>query len=269
MALPSTIAAPAGDNVSEIQSLASRAQELERSLNDLNSWYVGLVFLTVLLAAAVFLVQFLVIRKSRELAQTQSLLLASKDAQLAEDLRNKDLKIGEAQREAGGANERAGQANESAKKLEQENLLLQAEVFTLRKQTEPRRLAGSQRDKLTELLKRHIDGVAVVSAMADPESNDFADDLDTALHDAQWETLRIRNRISSAYGVSVGVVPGGVARPGAKILRDALTAIGIPCEPFTFKNGDASTSPAFQAGYIYLVIEHKPQPMISKETPSK
>jgi hypothetical protein len=97
MAVPSTTnaAVPAGDNVSEIQSLASRIQDLCRSVNELNSSYVGLVFLTFLLAAAVFLVQFLVIRKSKELAEAQSLLLAAKDAQLAVDLKDRDLKIAE------------------------------------------------------------------------------------------------------------------------------------------------------------------------------
>lgn len=158
------------------------------------------------------------------------------------------------------------EANARSKQLEHENLILQSDLLKLRKESEPRRLTGLQREKLIDLLKPHPDGCAVVSALLDPESSDFADDFDAAFHGAHWETLRIRNRASAKYGVLVAVVPGGCDRPGAKILSDALTAAGVPHEYVTFKDGDASTSPAFQAGYIYLVIEHKPPTTINTQT---
>jgi hypothetical protein len=157
-------------------------------------------------------------------------------------------------------NKQAASANERTGQLERENLLLQQELLKLRRESEPRRLTGPQKVKLTELLRGHPDGVVVVSALTDPEFADF----DAALRDAQWETLRVSNRLSSAYGVSVDVVPGGRDRPGARVLSEALTAIGVPHHNVAFTDGDPSTSPHFQAGHIYLVIEHKPQIIASR-----
>ena len=157
-------------------------------------------------------------------------------------------------------NSSIAEANERSKQLEKENLLLQTDLLRLRKESEPRRLTGEQKEKLTALLKAHPDGCAVVSAMLDPESSDFADDFNTAIQSAGWQTVRYTNRLSTRYGVSIGVALGGAERPGAKVLSDALTAIGIPHEDVTFKDGDATMSPHFQAGHIYLVIEHKPLP---------
>jgi hypothetical protein len=161
-------------------------------------------------------------------------------------------------KEAGDAIDRASHADQKAETLRQENIVLQAEVLRLRKESEPRRLTGWQKKKLVALLEQNPDSAVVVSAIIDSESSDFADDFDSALNAAKWKTLRVVNRITRKYGVMVGVVPG-TNRPGAKRLSEALTAIGVLHEDATFKEGDASTSPAFQAGYIYLVIEHKPR----------
>jgi hypothetical protein len=104
-------------------------------------------------------------------------------------------------------------------------------------------------------------GVAIVSPMADGEASDFADDFNSAIHDgAGWDTVRIKNRITEKFGVSVVTVDGTQPSPALNRLDWALTAIGVPHEVTTIKNGDASTSPPFQAGHLYLVIEHKPLP---------
>jgi hypothetical protein len=96
----------------------------------------------------------------------------------------------------------------------------------------------------------------------DGEAADFADDFKSALESAYWQTVRIVNRISSKFGVAVVTCEGtqGPVLLLAKRLSDALSAAGIAHELATFKNGDASTSPAFQSGYLYLVVEHKPLP---------
>jgi hypothetical protein len=68
--------------------------------------------------------------------------------------------------------------------------------------------------------------------------------------------------------VYLGVIPGRIDRPGVNALSDALTAIGITHEDLPYKDGDASSSPAFKAGYIYLVIGHKPQ-IAAPDTPER
>jgi len=113
---------------------------------------------------------------------------------------------------------------------------------------------------LSKLLRGFKGGVAIVSPMADGEASDFADDLDSAIKEVPWETVRIKNRITDKFGVSI-VTAEGTVLPSIKLLDDALSAISVPHRVTTVKNGDASTSPAFQAGYLYLVVEHKPLPI--------
>lgn len=178
----------------------------------------------------------------------------------------------------------ASQADARSKQLEQDNLVLKGQVATLqtdasaqqeraavaeknllelRGQVEPRRLTDSQKAELKKLLTGGgSNGAAIVTPMMDGEASDFADDFNSALQAANWETMRIVNRISSSFGVAV-VTCEGTKEPvllRAKRLSEALSAVGIPHKLETFKDGDASTSPAFQAGYLYLVVEHKPLP---------
>ena len=125
----------------------------------------------------------------------------------------------------------------------------------------PRRLSGKQKTQLAESLGIHRFGLTIVSPVVDPEASDFADDLDSAIHDgAHWETLRIRNRISLKFGVSIVTAKGTPELPESKVLDAALTAIGVAHDITVVENGDASTSPQFQAGFLYLVVEHKPLP---------
>ena len=137
----------------------------------------------------------------------------------------------------------------------------EANLLTLRGQAEPRRLTGSQKEELAKNLSGlGRDGLTIVTPIMDGEAADFADDFKSAVESAKWQTLRITNRISSKYGVAV-VTCEGTPEPVlamAKKLSDALSKVGVAHESLTFKNGDASTSPAFQAGYLYLVVEHKP-----------
>lgn len=161
---------------------------------------------------------------------------------------------------------KASDADERSRTLVKENLLLQADVLRfqadvlrLRKESEPRRLTGTQRDALIRMLMGTRDSVAILSRVVDTESADFADDLNAALHDgAHWDTVRIRNRLSSRYGVSLGTVSGTRFSAAATRLDRALTAIGIAHDNPTFVLGDASTSPPFQSGFLYLVIEQHP-----------
>jgi hypothetical protein len=161
--------------------------------------------------------------------------------------------------EIANVTERANNAERDTEILRQSNLVLQADLLKLRKESEPRRLTGGQEDILRSRLEGHSTRIAVVSCIMDPESKDLADDFVSALTTAHWECFRIINRISSNYGVSVGMVHNNpIAVPEVKLLSDALTEIKVPHNIVPFSEGDASTSPAFQAHILYLVIEHKP-----------
>src|SRR4030067_2116713 len=100
----------AGDNVSEIQSLTERVQDLQRSFDSWNTGYVWLVAFTVFLAFVVFFTQFMSIRRGKQLTQVQLALAAAKDRQLASELKEKDEKIAETGERASAADQRAGEA---------------------------------------------------------------------------------------------------------------------------------------------------------------
>lgn len=119
-----TAAAPAKDKLSEIQSLTARVEDFGRSFNTWNWLYVWLVFAAVIVAAAVFMAQFLAIRKGRQLASAQSALLKAKDDNLTGELKDKDVKIAD-------ATKLGQEAKERAEKLEHDNLTLRGQVATL------------------------------------------------------------------------------------------------------------------------------------------
>ena len=141
-------------------------------------------------------------------------------------------------------------------------------LLELQEQLKPRRLTAGQKSDLTKLLGQYKgNGAAIVTPLLDGEAVDFADDFKSALESAGWSTVRIANRISDKYGLAV-VTCEGTKNPAlllAKKLSDALTTAGIPHDSEVFKDADASTSPEFHAGYVYLVVEHKPLPAPNQE----
>jgi hypothetical protein len=233
--------------MSEIQSLISRVQWLATSVD---RWNRAMLWGLVAAAIAAFWIVIstrLTVTRAKQLSIAQDELSDAKGRQLSLDLRDKDLRI-------------AG-LNRDSEALKSENLTLQSSLFSLQRQSESRWLTGEQKAKLSKLLSgAGENGAAIVSALMDGEASDFADDFDSSFQAAHWQTKRIKNLISGKFGVFV-VTAEGTSLPRTKLLSDALTAVGIPHEVTTVKDGDASTSPAFQAGFLYLVIEHKPLPM--------
>jgi len=177
---------------------------------------------------------------------------------LRKDLETETGKVAGLQRDASDA--KAAQLRVETELAVQQGKTAKAEIALLEllKSMEPRRLTGVQKEVLTKLLKEHPDSVAIVSTIMDGEGSDFADDFESALHAATWQTMRIKNHISIKTGILIGCVAGTVL-PGAKRLADALHAAGVRYEDATFSSDDHSTSPWFQSGVIYLVIERKPE----------
>ncbi|MGI8990051.1 MAG: hypothetical protein ACR2I2_10765, partial [Bryobacteraceae bacterium] len=86
---------------SEVASLTSKADRLQKSTTFWNIWYLGLVGFAVVITAGTFLSQYLALKNSNELASTESLLSSAKDRALASELKDKDLKIGDLNIESG------------------------------------------------------------------------------------------------------------------------------------------------------------------------
>lgn len=231
--------------MSDIESLTSRAKELNHALDWWNIAMVWALVFAAIAAVGVVVTTRLALLRAKQVGDAQAQLLKAKDDELTSDLREKDLKIAEAGRKAAEAAERA--ENERAARLR-----LQAQLVA-------RRLTGEQKHALAQLLRPHPGAVAIVSTITDGEGSDFADDFEAAIKAANWATVRIKNDISSRYGILLGTV-AGTTLPGTTQIGTALTAIGVTYEHATFNADDHSISPWFQAGVIYLVIEHRPEP---------
>lgn len=239
--------------MSEVERLALRVADLSSKADFWNNAVLIFLLVTALAAAGIVICQRLAFIRAGQMSDAQNDLIRAKDAQLRRDLDDRDLKIAEAKRDA-------STATGEAARLTKENLVLQADLLKLRKEAEPRRLSGEQKERFARFLASHPAPIGVVSRLVDTEASDFADDFDVALKTARWETLRIKNRISSKYGVSISfvsaVAPNSV--PELKLLDQALTEIGVPHQIEEFKVGDASMSPAFQDRGLYLVVDEKP-----------
>ncbi len=154
---------------------------------------------------------------------------------------------------------RAGNAKEATAKTRAEEA--ERALIELQKSVAPRRLTETQRNSLIERIRESKGRIAVVSPMLDSEASDFADDIDAALREAGWETARIRNWISSGFGVSVGWLDGPSESDLAflKAFATLLSELGIMTGHRVFTSDNAnSMSPGVQPGVAYLLVATKP-----------
>jgi hypothetical protein len=172
------------ENVSEIQSLTVRANELQGAFDFWNTGYVWLVGFTVFLALVVFFTQFMSIKKGKELVKAQSELLQAKDEQLARDLQGKDMKIAETQTVA-------AMAHKKAEELKRENLVLESKVekernsrIELEQAVSPRIM---EQHKSSEALKVLTGVTAIITNIPDLESQKMAGQLAATLNMAGWK----------------------------------------------------------------------------------
>jgi len=239
------------ERVPEIEALAAKVAQLSASADFWNRAMLWALAGAAVAAIFIVITTRLAIVRTSQASDVQAELEKAKHNQVALELKNKDVKISD--------------LNRDAELLRQSNLTLQTHLAVLQQQSEARRLTGDQKVNLVRLLLSppNTEAVAIVSPIADGEANDLADDLDSVFKAAHWNTARIANRITNNFGLSVVTVEG-TALPREKRVSDALTAIGISHNVRKFKDGDASTSPAFQSGHLYIVVEHKPLPKANK-----
>lgn len=247
-----------GKNVSEIQALTARAQELSSSIDAWNGAYVIFVALTVVLALVVFLTQFISMRKSKLLAGVQAALIAAKDSQSLLDSRAKDVKIAE-------ASERAAEANTKTEgfRLEIAKANAQAEEarLELAKFKAPRILTPEQQEHIRLKLAGTSGEKFAAYAVFETESLNLANAIGHALLGAGWIVQTPDSDIAVGHlgnaiatGVSIELAPSHALslRPTAMRLAEALTSEGIPCMvlemPIREKNPE----------WMHIIIGKKP-----------
>jgi len=121
-----------GVNVSEIQSLTSRVQDLDGKVGFWSGWYITAGLITLVTAIILFIVQFMLIRRSNERDSSQKQLTKLKDDQHALDIAN---------------------AKERTEKLEKETAELTTKNLELEAVIAPRRLSVRQVTALSTLAK--------------------------------------------------------------------------------------------------------------------
>jgi hypothetical protein len=225
-----------GENVPAIQSLIARAQDLGRSVSHWNNVYMILVAFTVVLAAGVFVAQFIVIKKGKLLADTQDELIAEKDRQSAADSKDKDLKISDAKRAAEEAKEHTAALEVEALKLRKE-LVMQGARENL--------LSGDNRQKLVDALKLFagqkvdvrysanafmVNGAVVTATPLGDDSVGLANALVGVMKDAGWSLPPTALLYSvQGYGVNVEIVDRASpsTRAAAEALAKALRGVSL------------------------------------------
>jgi hypothetical protein len=97
-------------NVPDMNALSSRVQYLTKATDFWNGWMLWSLVAVTIVAGMVALTTRLAIVRTGQLSQAQDDLNKAKEAQLALDLKSKDVKIGELGTQAAGANARIAEA---------------------------------------------------------------------------------------------------------------------------------------------------------------
>jgi hypothetical protein len=230
-----------GENVSEIQALVAKIQDLEASVATWNSWRLGFVAVTALVAAALFITSFAAARRSATLARAQSELIRLKDNQLATVLKDKDVEIGKARRDASVADARSAEAHAEAERAKAEAAKANLELARFKA---PRTLSPEQQARITAKLKAFV-GIVFdggIGPKGDPEPLFLLHSIRSALIVAGWSHIAWTGGgetytepgipsigLTMVTNVIVDVHPDQLQRFGAaaKALAAALAAEGI------------------------------------------
>lgn len=196
--------------VSEVQSLTSRVDALNQSVDSWNGVMLVALLFAAAAAFAVLITTRIVITKAKQLAEAQGQLIKIKDNQLTLDLRNKDEKIVAALADAARANEETAKA-----KLEQERIKAQIAF---------RRLSKEQHDRLVTLITGRSFKVEVSSPLGDAEAAIFSLELERALKDGG---LQVSSSINQWSTPPLGLFIAGDRNDDFKLLVDAFGKIGL------------------------------------------
>jgi len=199
-----------GVNVPEIQSLTSRIQDLDGKVGFWNTWYIRLVFVTVIAGVLLFFTQFMAMRRSDERDVLSKRLTKLKDDEYSSDKARLEG-------EAGKANERAGKLEKQAADLKTDNLRLEAAIA-------PRRLSERQIRSLSALTAFEGLTVEVKSYSSDTEGLILATQTIDALTKSKLHILDNRLTMMPAGSVLFGVSVDG---PNASLVSDLRKALSM------------------------------------------
>ncbi|SRR6266542_395105 len=225
-----------GEKFSQIQSLTVQANTLRRSRDRWNDAYMVLVALTVILAAFVFITQFIAGKKSKQLEDVQDRLNEASNEELQASLKEKDLRIAEAQAASNKATLRAAEAKQHSLETELE----------LAKFKSPRSIPPEQQQKLISALKPFAGQNFAFAVFPDPEPLALLRIVNELLRSAGWK--RVPSQLQRQGGVlleAAGESAASISDSGidAYVAPDetdsvpaqiafcvALSEAGIPCE---------------------------------------
>jgi hypothetical protein len=173
--------------------------------------------------------------------------LNAKAAEAGATAKNFEAQITAAQRDAAG----------SKKEAESERL---ARV-QLQKELEPRRLRGTQKEKLRALLSDDPQQIMFGWCITGSDDcQDFVNDIGDAFNKAGWKTT-FGASTQNKRGIWVGFMKGSDELSAAHWvpkIRNALGNVGLSGEQTWFDPTDRTLVGGFQKNVLYLIVGQKP-----------
>lgn len=268
-----------GVNTSDIQALTIRAQVLSQSVDRWNAGMIWALVFAALAVVAVVATTFVALQRAKELGDTQAELLKAKDAQIASDLAEKDVRISEAGERAAKANDRAGEAELGAAEAQRGTAIAQVnaaranqqaaeanrsaeqeriERLKLEAQVAPRRLTREQQEDIAKACI-HFRGhtVAVSSYSLDAEGAILAKQVIASLQASGMQVQDATASISPIGSFSLGIHVTGQDLALTDGLRQILSSVGhlavAPADAEAAKGWEMSTGPRDQTELSILV----------------
>jgi hypothetical protein len=245
---------PEGGAVSEIQSLSQSVRDFSQGVDRWNQLMLVGLALTVLAALFVLIATRMVVFRTGQLATAQELLGAAKDRQLAIDLRDKDLRIAEANRLAADANKATEDERTARVELEDK---VAWRTFSKRQQKDIKTNLDQFAGQLAEC--NFLSG--------DTEAFSFSSEIAAALRAARWQVIppnpyviamketSLPNAASPIvnidFGVEVVSTSDAPAITAAHAIAEELGKVGF----------DAYFKPSAQrpqASRVWITVQHRP-----------
>jgi hypothetical protein len=245
--------------VSDIQSLTTRVQELSQGVDWWNTTMIWALIFAALAAVAVVLTTRVALVRAKQLGDAQGALIRAKDAQLAVDLRTKDEKISDLGIILATQQERAATAERS--------------LLELQEKVKWRSVTADERNKFLAAAAHIKKGaVLITTASGDPESLAFANELRTLLIEGKYSVppVNIAVLLYAQFAVGLHLVivsskpldispsdPRQVSIPNDSPVVHGLP-LGIALDVAGFVIPKERISESHTKDEVQLLVGHKP-----------
>lgn len=243
---------------SDLPKLIGRADDLKKSVETWNFWYLVALAVAALVAFAVVFVNRGVIVRQQKLAAVQDEILRLKDGQLRNELHEKDLKLAEDLRakdvEIGAANAQIAEASNKVTRLQRDAAdakaaqqrveielskqqeraaIAERSLLELQERVRDRHVKTQQRDELIRLLSGKPKGGIVIKCENTAEAITFANEFAVILSASGW----LPEQVDPIFRVGPTPFPKGIfilvhdmnkTPIRAVALGQALLAVKIP-----------------------------------------